>query len=1015
MSNDHLRYLELRELNERAWAGEVVFKLAGKQDLSLKKNTGFVKKLKSSFNADQYKQILKDVETLSLEKYLTEIVGPAFEGTLKVSKNDDIMAAVEIINALHQRLNLLFTPSYLSHVVNAIVEKEQLDLAVKQRLLLKLITELSLTGVATSLRQCDSELLSTSALKLASKSPNDFILVPLLKDVLSYQFPKAHALPVMISWLKRYAFLLKEENRTQIPDSCLNTLQQICSMYFDKVVGLLKSLHREKTKLELSNKKAMIRTGRVLEEREQELKELTQVLEALDHGCPTLAELLNKEMPPIDVSVQTKNNESDVIVKASHEEETKGWWEDQRERNFYKKVPNYESVVASEGPKLKKKEYAKLSEGEIVNRFLEKLELSTTEEDIDKLTAELHTFIPSNKATHNRILRFFLEVKKVDNVNLFARFLKINESFFPDLITELIDALDRGFRSQIYGDIINFKNLYFFIELIKFNLIPTHVVFHKIRRLTLNIEGTNNADILLIFYERCGKFLLLESEYQETTREMLALLSKQSKSSRLSVNEKLSLRNMFLIVNSFTATKNKVKATTAEMTPLQDFVSQMLKNVLLDSKLYKQAWLLGKIKFKYSADARDTFVSIYLRPEELGLDKLDMYAKLLKHLGTQGKVLAPLIVDALTEKVIRGLELNDYRQNLARVAQIRFFVALYKNKVLSFRCIIDLLFKIVTWGHPNNLPLPGSTLDIDPYDNYFRIGLCCTLLNNISFSKVEQAGLLTGSTKSLEGFLTFLQYYILTKKKPLPREIHFAVEEVYSKTFISPARDDPSRALSLLQNFNSQSKEPVIEEETIIDDSENDAVEFSSDDDESGMNTEEELRSDDETSDDESHKDASGDITREDEDSDDEDDHEDEDEGLVDELVEDTAEEEEEDHAPWARKIEVTEEDKKFADTIDAGIRDALQESLNLSQSKSRGTFRIPAPSTLAGTQNEAVNNTCGVLPNGSVKFSFLSRKNNVKEMHLPSDNQFVDRVVREQAAQKANRDKIIRLINNME
>lgn len=1014
MSNDISRRLELRDLNERAWKGELVYKLAAKQDLSLKKNTGFVKKLRTALNSDQYKHVLKDVETLSLEKYLAEIVNPLIEGTLKVSKNDDILPTTEIVSALHQRLNLQFTPFYLSQVVNSLVDKEMTDLMPRQRLLLKIITEFYLTGVAPSLRQCDHDLLSPASSKLFTKYPDEPIIIPLLKDILSYQFNRAYAIPILISWLKRYNFIFGAENAELLPEKESFIIKQICNMYLDKALELWENVHKERLTLELRNKKAMIRTGKVLEDIQQQLEEKSKIIETLQNGCPTLAELLSREMPALNLSAEAPSNDSEVIVKTNNDDDAQGWWEDKREKNFYLNVPSVEEAIEQGSRDFQKNEYTKLTEGEMVARWLEKLESATNANDINRLTYELQTLIPQTKATQNRLLRFFLEVKKIDNVNLFARFLKINESLFSDLIAELIEALDRGFRSLIYRDVINFKNLSFFVELVKFKLIPTHLVFHKIRRLTLNIEGTNNADILLIFYERCGKFLLFEPEYQETTREMLTLLNKQSKSSRLSVNEKLALRNMFLIVNSFTDTKTRVKAEPVKLSPIEDFVTTMVQYVLWKNKSLLPATILSKIDFKSSPEARDTFVRLYLKPEELGLDKLHIYARVLRHLGPDNVVI-PLLIDSLTEKVIRGLELNDFRQNLARVAQMRFFAALFTGNIIEFRCILDLLYKVLTLGHPNNLPLPNSRVSIDPPDNYFRINLCCTLLSNISFSKVDRAHLLVGGTKSMEGFLTFFQYYVLTKKQPLPQETAFAVQEVFSKMYIQPALDNPALALSLLQKFNTEQMNAPKQAKTLLveSDHEDDDDDFSDDDDDSDIETEEETLDNQLENDDEEEEGAN---QSDDEEEYDESDESDEfDEELEDESLQDMSksalDEEEDDLVPWKQE----EQDKAFAETIDAGIRDALQESLHISQSRPKNTFKMPAPSNFvnAPAQGEASSNLNS--PDGRVKFSFLSKKNNVKEMHLPSDNNFVNRVVREQAAQKANRDKIIRLINNMD
>lgn len=72
-----------------------VFKLAGSLDSSLKKNTAFIKRLRTSLNADNQAGLLKDISSLSLEKYIPEVVGAASEGLQKCKTVSDILAAVE--------------------------------------------------------------------------------------------------------------------------------------------------------------------------------------------------------------------------------------------------------------------------------------------------------------------------------------------------------------------------------------------------------------------------------------------------------------------------------------------------------------------------------------------------------------------------------------------------------------------------------------------------------------------------------------------------------------------------------------------------------------------------------------------------------------------------------------------------------------------------------------------------------------------------------------------------------
>jgi regulator of nonsense transcripts 2 len=69
-----------------------------KLDSGLKKNTAFVKKLKS-FTAGQLDALLKDITALNLTKYISEVATAITESKLKMS---DIAAAVRLCSVLHQ-------------------------------------------------------------------------------------------------------------------------------------------------------------------------------------------------------------------------------------------------------------------------------------------------------------------------------------------------------------------------------------------------------------------------------------------------------------------------------------------------------------------------------------------------------------------------------------------------------------------------------------------------------------------------------------------------------------------------------------------------------------------------------------------------------------------------------------------------------------------------------------------------------------------------------------------------
>ena len=60
--------------------------------------------------------------------------------------------------------------------------------------------------------------------------------------------------------------------------------------------------------------------------------------------------------------------------------------------------------------------------------------------------------------------------------------------------------------------------------MIKFKMIPTHIIFHKIRK-TLNTLYKQHRYPFCI-YEHVGRFLLNDPDYKDLMREMIEMLRK---------------------------------------------------------------------------------------------------------------------------------------------------------------------------------------------------------------------------------------------------------------------------------------------------------------------------------------------------------------------------------------------------------------------------------------------------------------------------------------------------------
>jgi regulator of nonsense transcripts 2 len=985
------RRKELLRLNRETWEG-CGFEPLAKLDSSLKKNTAFIKKVRTSINAEQYKSLLKDIETVSLEKYLSEIISSLSEGITRVSKAEDILAATEVISLLHQRFHEKFTPYLLINILLGLsnpvrflssdtdFEKEEAIRITRQKNLLRLLGELVIVGVFRTLNDCPKEIIPNQLIKL---NRSQCLIVVVLKDLLSFEINLGNSLGMVQAFLKRFQHLVFKEKGDDLDELILDELREILQLIFTKytevVIGILIKKDATVRELETRNKKASIRTGKILETLSLE-KEMSS-FEGFQVACEYLATTLKVELPDLKKPIET---ETKPIVTISVDEPE--IWQDPKERDFYTKIP----IVDHLQPKA---QVSTKSDGEQVFIFLEMME-NIVDQDLNELTTEFNQ-LKYNKATKNRLFKFFTETTNLTNLKYYSKFLKINQVVLSDLIEELVEYLDIGFRSQIHHTRLNFKNIYFFIEFTKFKLIPEHVIFHKIRRLTLNVSVSNNLDILDVLYQNIGRFLMIEPEYKDLMKEMVELLEKQK-----NLNDKLVINNLLAIVNPTTKKDGFVKVNK---TPLQLFIYRLLRVELNPTSQEQIVSHLKMINIRQEEE-EESVLECFSEPHLLNFDNIPSLAKVLHALSEKDKRLFVKTIDNLVENVVKGLELNDYRLNRIRMSHIKFIAEIYNLGSLNFKFLIDLAYKILCLGHPNNQPFPMNTsVELDLPDNYFRIQLCCFLFISIKSIGVENEKKtkkkkkekmnskknlikLEGYKDSMKTFLTFLQYYIFCKH-PLPIEIEFMVSDLFIKFVDLEVErfNDLSEAIFNLQRVIEKRRKMEIEEEDV------DVEEDEEDDEEE----EEDDEDDDEEEDDDEYDD-------EDDEDDDDDDDDYDDEVQEEDLLssEDEAVEEEVD-------IETKLEEKKFDDELEREFQKMVLDSYGGNKVPTK--LNVPMPSQVSNDENGDYT--------GKVRFGLLTKqgkKTNIKQLSLPIDNKFAASVLKERQDEKQHREKIMKLVLNM-
>ncbi|KAF8897021.1 armadillo-type protein [Gymnopilus junonius] len=426
LDDEKARYakrVKLRQLNTAPIAQETA-----KLDSSLKRHTALIKRTRQSMAADNKEQIMKDIETLSLEKYVDELAGAVIEGLARCKTEKDVWGAVEIISALHQRFSKSFTPALVSNLSAAIGapsrgslasltpeqrEKEDALRVTRQRPIVRVCSELALVGIIKDAPdRSGAEWIMKALKELLSNDPT-LSSLPLLTTFLkSYSrpflgiVPPAHAKQIDSSAepgslstnvqdheeFGHFPPVLNEEEEL-VEQDIRDRFKRMCEGYFDNVCKKLVIEHKRLQEQDKRNHEAYIRSGEIFEDRQQAYEKMTKSYEKLLASCQSLSELLYVPLPVLP----TASLKSDSILIGTHTGQlngeaeeivaTGGKWEDEEERRFYEDIQDLKdfvpsSVLGVEGET--EEEDSKEVERERAER--EKEEVRKLEEELEKLS-----------------------------------------------------------------------------------------------------------------------------------------------------------------------------------------------------------------------------------------------------------------------------------------------------------------------------------------------------------------------------------------------------------------------------------------------------------------------------------------------------------------------------------------------------------------------------------------------------------------------------------------------------
>ncbi|KAF3354464.1 hypothetical protein VDGD_00377 [Verticillium dahliae] len=412
---DRARKRQLRSLNERAWAGETdVFTVNKSLDSSLKKNTAFIKRLRTAISAATLNTFIQEIRTLSLHKYLSEIISACYEGLCRLKSPGEVDAGVEIVSALHQRFGAseftehlgwllgkgMATPdkSILKTLPPEVREKEEKERISRQRVLLRIVSELWLVGVLKTLdditRPDDATKGATGKvtdLKLKTSSSKGGAAEPfpleVLKDLLGHDREHAN-LPLLVIFVKAFSWdilgvrpaaaegrkTVEEDGATRpahefsggtdgadgpttdsddspfTPPELQEKFKSILKRYFDDVKNHVlrdqKAVHSQARR----NAEAYVKSGEVFEDRQSNYEKQVKSQERLVANAQAIADVIGAEMPDLkDHEDAGAANGSIGLVKAGEYlrglGDGAGIWEDEEERRFYENLVDLKGKV----------------------------------------------------------------------------------------------------------------------------------------------------------------------------------------------------------------------------------------------------------------------------------------------------------------------------------------------------------------------------------------------------------------------------------------------------------------------------------------------------------------------------------------------------------------------------------------------------------------------------------------------------------------------------------------------
>ncbi|KAG6450375.1 hypothetical protein O3G_MSEX006590 [Manduca sexta] len=765
-----------------------------KLDSGLKKNTTFVKKLKS-FSATQIDVLLKDFSALNLTKYISEVAAAIAEAKLKMS---DIPAALQLCSLLH-RTYAEFSSNFFENWQKILTFKatDKIVNSSKLRVDIRFYAELVAAGI----------FMNKTGLPLLGN---------VLTVLISMDKEEHNNIPILLSFCKHcgedYAGLMPKKIRdsaekynvtiprnTFLPAEKQTVVRSLLKDYF---VSLTKHLLAERAQLQAlhaANQRTLHTRGELSQERKDQLEQHQATYDKLLVGAQNFAEVLGEELgeagEPPTLTMTVIETQGSVTIGGNEEFNMQAGtdpWQDEDTRTFYTILPDLKDFMPNYQLKETVKNKTETVTEEMLDEDIKEDDLSDTEEpptvpDVEQEEAQptyvsnkyaLDAFLSdlpncinrelidnaavdfvlnlNTKNNRKKLTRELFSVARtrLDLLPFYSRFAAILYPVLSDVCVDLCQMLKQDFKYHVRKkDQINIESkikvVRFIGELVKFGLYSKMEALFCLKVLLHDFKH-HHIEMACNLLETCGRYLYCNSDTHQRTVIYLQQMMRKKTVSALDSRYVTQIENAFYYV----CPPETPAQPKEEEPPMHQFIRKILHEDLQKSNEEKILRLMRKLNWD-DPDISAIAIQHLAGGWRVRASARRALARLTAELAAWQEVVAPAVVDTILEEIRLTMEDPHPRYNQRRIATVKYLGELYNYKLLDSRDVFTVLYSFITFGVTND---HNTVSPLDPPENVFRIRLVCALL------EICGAYFNSGSSKKkLDYFLIFFQHYFWFK------------------------------------------------------------------------------------------------------------------------------------------------------------------------------------------------------------------------------------------------------------